>query len=58
MENQANYEHRKNESSATAYHTETPFRNIIELTRNQIVFTIFRLDPNGRLFGSKSIGKW
>ena len=39
--------------------TENFFRNLIESNRNQIVFTISPIDlePNGRPFSSKSIGK-
>ena len=42
-------------------HTEKSFRNLIKSTRNQIVFTIFRLIWNTNKpvrLCSKSIGKW
>ena len=40
--------------------TQNFFLNIIKLNRNLIVFTFFAigLEPNGWMFGSKSIGKW
>ena len=39
-------------------HTEESFGNIFKSNRNQIVTKCFRLEPNGRSFGFKSIGKW
>ena len=43
-------------------HTETSFRNLIKTSRNQIVFTMYRLIWNSKMtlsaYCSKSIGKW